>query len=163
MKIQPIAFKGMPANYAKIDETVSRSAQPMIDDFQWLKENEQVTDVINFRTMFEPKVDFSESYVVEKLGMKYHSIPSKTKEPSEENIAKFLKIVNDVKEKKGKVHIHCKAGADRTGMYSYIYKAINNIGNPVENEMEWLAKGHNTTLFPDLIGWTKNFLKQIIK
>ena len=160
MEIQPVTFKGMPPNYDRIDDTVSRSAQPLKEDFLWLKEKNHVTDIINFRTMVEPDVDYDEPFIVKKLGMKYHSIPSRTKQPNKENISEFLKIINEVKERNGKVHIHCKAGADRTGMYTYIYKAINNIGNPIENEIEWLARGHNTTLFPDLIGWTKNFLKQ---
>ena len=159
MKILPISFKGMPPNYARIDETVSRSAQPLSDDFIWLKEKENVTDVVNFRTMVEPGVDFNEQAIVEKLGMKYHNIPSRSKHPNEESISEFLKITEEVKKKKGKVHIHCKAGADRTGMYSYIYKAINNIGTPIENEIEWIARGHNIKLFPNMISWTKEFLK----
>lgn len=113
LRILPI-FRGKPNNYAKIDNFVSRSAQPKEDDFQWLK-NEGVTDVINFRTMVEPGQNFDEKRVVEGLGMKYHNIPSITPEPNEEKIAKFLDIVEGVREQGGNVHIHCKAGADRTG------------------------------------------------
>ena len=65
------------------------------------------------------------------------------------------------KNRSGKAHIHCKAGADRTGMYAFIYKAIQGIGTIAENEKEWLAHGHNTTRYPDLRNWTKNFLKTI--
>lgn len=163
MKIQSIqnfSFKGMPNNYAKVDKYVSRSAQPQKDDFVWLKE-QGVTDIINFRTMFIEDVDFSEEAEVKNVGMTYHNIPSQTKKPTEENITNFLKIIENIKTKGGKAHIHCKAGADRTGMYAFIYKALNKIGTLAENEKEWLDRGHNTKLYPDLRAWTKNFLKTL--
>lgn len=158
LKISPI-FRGQPQNYAKIDNVISRSAQPEKEGFAWLK-NEGITDIINFRTMFESAQNFDEKTVVEDLGMRYHNIPSITPKPNEEKIAKFLDIVEGVKEKGGKVHIHCKAGADRTGMYSFIYKGLNGIGTIAENVQEWIALGHNTKRFPDLINWTKEFISR---
>ena len=50
MQVKNISFKGMPKNYAKIDSYLSRSAQPMAEDFVWLKQ-QGVTDVLNFRTI----------------------------------------------------------------------------------------------------------------
>jgi len=67
-KIKPLAFLGMPSNYAKIDNFVSRSAQPKKEDLYWLKE-QGVTDVINFRTMYAPAVDFDEAEELKKLGI----------------------------------------------------------------------------------------------
>lgn len=157
--IQNISFNGKPNNYAKIDETVSRSAQPKKEDFAWLKE-QGVTDVFNFRTMHVSGVDFDEKTEVERLGMKYHNIPSITKQPKEENIDMFLKEVDEVKANGGKAHIHCKAGADRTGMYAFIYKAKENLGNTMDNVKEWLAHGHNQKLYPDLEGWTRQFINK---
>lgn len=161
MKVYPVAFTGKPQNYKQIDKFVSRSAQPQKEDFQWLKENTGITDIVNFRTMSEFPIYFDEQEVVESLGMKYHNIPSSTRHPKEENISEFLKIIKDVKEKNGKVHIHCKAGADRTGMYSFIYKSLENIGTTAENVQEWIKMGHHITTFPDLIGWTKDFVKKL--
>lgn len=152
-----ISFNGIPKNYRKIDNTVSRSAQPQKEDFKFLKE-QGVTDVINFRTMFVSAVDFDEKTLVEDLGMKYHNIPSITRKPEKENIWKFLQIVEDVKERNGKVHIHCKAGADRTGMYSLIYKQFCNIGNFASNVKEMLLMGHNRVQYPSLITWIKKFV-----
>ena len=153
-----ISFRGKPNNYLKIDNTVSRSAQPKIEDFKWLKE-EGVTDIVNFRTMFDPGLEFDEKKVVEEQGMKYHNIQSYTRYPKEENIGRFLDIVDKVKESGGKVHIHCKAGADRTGMYAWIYKQKNGIGSMKENEEEMLKMGHHNKLFPNLINWIKKFIK----
>ncbi len=155
-----ICFKGKPANYLKIDDTASRSAQPMKEDFQWLKEN-GVTDIINFRTMTVSGLDFDEKTAVEENGMKYHTLPSYSKNPKEENVIKFLNIVDDVKKKGGKVHIHCKAGADRTGMYSLIYKQKNKLGDLVSNKSEMINLGHDNKRYPNLISWIENLLKKL--
>ena len=163
MKIQSISnifFKGKPNNYARIDEHVSRSAQPLKEDLTWLKE-QGITDVINFRTMYAPAVDFDEAEELKKLGIRYHNIPTVTMKPNEEKIHKFLNIINNVIENNGKAHIHCKAGADRTGMYAFIYKTVKNIGTIAENEVEWLKFGHNKKLYPNLQSWTKEFVKKL--
>lgn len=160
MNINPIAFLGKPNNYAIIDKVVSRSAQPLKDDFVWLK-SQGVTDVINFRTMYVGGIDFDEQKVVEALGMRYHNIPSVTKTPQEENINTFLNIVEGVEKTGGKAHIHCKAGADRTGMYSYIYKAVKNIGNRYENQVELIKMGHDCKRYPDLISWANQMIKKL--
>lgn len=159
MKIQNISFLGQPKNYKKIDATVSRSAQPNLEDYGWLKEN-GVTDVVNFRTLYGEREKDIEKNAVEKLGMRYHQISSVTAKPNENNIKNFLSIIDDVKARRGKVHIHCKAGADRTGMYAYIYKSLNNISTQANNLKEWLTMGHNVTLYPNLMDWTIDFVKK---
>ena len=90
--------------------------------------------------MVTPALNFEEPKVVQELGMKYHNIPSISKNPSEENISNFLKLVDKISADNGKIHIHCKQGADRTGMYSFIYKAVKNIGTTSENTIEWIQK-----------------------
>lgn len=157
MKI--LAFKAQPKNYLNIDKSLSRSAQPEKDDFIWLKEH-GVTDVVNFRTMHTPDVDFDEKKVVEDLGMKYHNIPTITFKPNENKVKQFLDLVEKIKQAGGKAHIHCKAGADRTGMYAFIYKAIQGLGSLFENEKEWIDLGHNTQRFPDLRSWAKEFVRK---
>ena len=160
MRICSISFRGIPKNYAIIDKTLSRSAQPMAEDFVWLKE-QGVTDVVNFRTMVVSDVEFDEKTSVEALGMKYHNIPSITSKPTESNVREFLDLAKNVADKNGKLHIHCKAGADRTGMYAFIYKAMQNIGSLAENEKEWLARGHNVQKFPNLRAWTKELVNKL--
>ena len=87
--------------------------------------------------MYESAICFDEKEEVERLNINYHQIASHTAKPKEENVNKFLDLVNSIKNKGGKIHIHCYAGADRTGMYAFIYKAMNNLGNLIENEREW--------------------------
>ncbi|MBE7711695.1 MAG: hypothetical protein E7Z92_06100 [Cyanobacteria bacterium SIG31] len=166
MKIQSISplvnFMGEPKNFARIDKVVSRSAQPTPEDFAWLKE-QGITDVINFRTLYVPGVDFKEEEVVKELGMNYHNIPTITFKPNENKIKSFLALVEKIATNGGKAHIHCMAGADRTGMYAFVYKAIKGIGTIAENEKEWIERGHNITKYPDLRNWTKNFVKTLKK
>ena len=159
-KISTFSFRAKPNNYAEINSYVSRSAQPNKEDFAWLKD-QGVTDVINFRTMVVEGVDFNEETEVLKQGMRYHNIPSVTKSPTKENVNKFLNLIAEIENRSGKAHIHCKAGADRTGMYAFIYKTLNKLGTLTENEKEWIEKGHNAILYPNLRSWTKNFIKTL--
>ena len=162
MNIFAVSFCGQPYNYSAIDKYVSRSAQPEKEDFVWLKE-QGITDVFNFRTMYVSGLDFDEGKTVKELGMKYHSIPSITSKPNEENIFRFLKEVNEVKARGGLAHIHCFAGADRTGMYAFIYKMFNNLGNLADNKTEWLNFGHHKNKYPELMGWAEDFIKRTAK
>ncbi len=164
MKIDyPKTFCGFrPDNYARVNDFITRSAQPAKENFIWLK-NHGITDIYNFRTMYKSSIHFNEKDVVETLGMKYHNIPSITAKPSEKNVFEFLKSINEVKNSKGKAHIHCMAGADRTGMYAFIYKSLNNIDMISENIDEWIKLGHNRQLYPNLIDWAKNFVLRYAK
>ena len=155
-------FNGKPDNYAIIDKYLSRSAQPQKEDFSWLKE-QGVTDIINFRTMYRPDIDFNEKVEVERLGMNYHNIPTITKEPLEENVDTFFKEVEHIKQNGGKAHIHCKAGADRTGMYAFLYKVKNGLGSLSKNQAEWFAFGYHYKLYPELMEWARNFVLKIKK
>ncbi len=160
MKI--IYFTGKPSNYAQVTGKISRSAQPQKDDFKWLK-NHGVTDVINFRTMRGTGVPFDEKNIVETLGMKYHSIPTHTQNPKDSQVRKFLNLVDSLTQNNKKVHIHCRAGADRTGMYAFIYKSIKHIGTEPENIKEWIAHGLNQKLYPNLIPWAKGCILRLKK
>ena len=162
MQIFNITFQGKPNNYAKIDNFLSRSAQPQKDDFKWLKE-QGVTDIINFRTMTVSGLNFSEKDTVEVLGMKYHNIPTVPAKPEESGIIKFLNLIKNIRQNNGKAHIHCKAGADRTGMYSFVYKTLKGIGSKEENKQEWIQRGHNTKRYPNMIKWTEDFLNKLTK
>ena len=155
-----VYFTGQPNNYARINEKVSRSVQPAKEDFKWLKDN-GVTDVINFRTMGVAGIDFDEELEVKKLGMNYHNIPTHTKNPKSSQVFDFLNLVDKITNNDGKVHIHCKTGADRTGMYSFIYKSVKNIGSLGENVMEWINRGYHLDLYPKLLPWAYNFVAKL--
>jgi len=111
--------------------------------------------------MLKNKIDFNEKDVVEALGMKYHEIPSITETPDEKRIAEFLKLCDSIIARNGRLHIHCMLGADRTGMYSFIYKSIKNIGLHHDNIKEWISSGLFTDIYPHLLPWAVNYLKKL--
>ena len=150
----------IPENYGQVDEFLSRSAQPKKENFIWLKE-QGVTDVFNFRLANEKDVIIDEKELVESLGMKYHKLASITQKPNENNIKIFLTNMADIIKNGGKAHVHCKAGADRTGMYVFLYKMLNNLGKQDENLNEWMKFGHHKNIFPNLMDWTVNFIRKL--
>ena len=162
MNVSKISFLGQPKNYAVIDRYLSRSAQPEKEDLEWLKEK-GVTDIFNFRTMTVSAINYDEQKEVEALGMKYHNIPSITKKPTEENVDTFLKEVEKVKQNGGKAHIHCKAGADRTGMYAFIYKMKHDLGSLPRNQAEWFEHGYHYKLYPEIMEWARNLVLKLKK
>lgn len=153
-----ITLAKKPENYKKIDELVSRSAMPTsAKNIKWLKK-QGVTDIINFRLSGSLAKGGREREIAEKYGMRYHHIPTDIKHPSEKQVGQFLDIVDGVEKEGGKVHIHCRIGADRTGMYSWIYKQKHGIGEMAENEKEMHSLGHNNLELPSLINWVKDYL-----
>ena len=157
-----INFCGKPDNYAIVDKYLSRSAQPQKEDFAWLKE-QGVTDIFNFRTMHTPDINFDEAEEVRKAGLIYHNIQSITTKPTEENIDRFMREIEEVKKCGGKAHVHCKAGADRTGMYVFIYEIKNGIKTLPKSQAEWFEHGYHYLRYPDLMEWAKNFVLRMKK
>ena len=151
-----------PENYLRIDKYVSRSAQIKEENIPWLK-RDGITDVINFRTMIDPAIDFDEGKALAQNKITYHNIPSVTNSPTDENVAKFLDIIEGVKHKNGKVHIHCKKGADRTGMYSFIYERVNNVKDIYKSVSEFFKQGYHYDRYPDLMYLAELFVKKLKK
>lgn len=156
MKIQltNFNFKAQPPNYEKIDDFMSRSAQPEPDDFIWLKE-QGVTDIINFRTHSSGRSKcFDEEVIAKSCGIKYHSLPSNSLYPEESKVFDFLDMIREIAfNKDRKVHIHCMHGADRTGLYAFIYKSLKGIGTMQENKADWIRHGLNQEKYPNLMDW----------
>ncbi len=151
-----------PYNYHKVDETLSRSAQPDERNILWLK-SQGVTDVVNLRTMYDPQINFDEKELVELNGMVYHNIPSHTRFPKPEKVGEFLDIVEGVKQNGGKVHVHCKQGADRTGMYTYVYERVNKVKSKREAKKEFVECGWHSSIYSDLDKIAEQFVKMFKK
>lgn len=158
--ISAIIFQGMPKNYAIVNKSLSRSAQPLPEDLPWLKE-QGVTDIINLRTMTDKSILFDEAAEAENLGMKYHNIAINHRQPTEKNIIDFLELMDDVERNNRKAHLHCLEGKDRTGLCAFIYKGLRGIGTIAQNEAEWLKYGHDFVKYPNLRGWAKEFLQKV--
>ncbi|HKO36161.1 MAG TPA: hypothetical protein VJV21_06755 [Pyrinomonadaceae bacterium] len=106
------------SNFGQMDERFYRGARPKQRDFQALKDL-GIKTVIDL-TDNTPR----EKGYVEALGMTYVNIaiPDK-KDPSDEQIAQFLKLVNDPAT--GKFYVHCAGGRHRTGVMGAVYRFNN--------------------------------------
>jgi protein tyrosine/serine phosphatase len=130
------------SNFGQMDERFYRGARPKQKDFQALKD-------LGIQTVIDltDNTPHEKGYV-EALGMTYVNIaiPDK-KDPTNEQIAQFLKLVNDPAT--GKFFVHCAGGRHRTGVMGAVYR-FNNYQwnfNQVYAEMQnfdfYTSNGHS--------------------
>ena len=103
-------------NFGKMDDRFYRGAQPEESDYKDLKTLgvKTVIDLQDHPTSYEKRD-------VEALGMRYVNIPmSDSSYPKEEQIAAFLKLVNDPTT--GTFFAHCAGGRHRTGVLGAVYR-----------------------------------------
>ena len=111
------AVKGVP-NFHIVNEQVLRGGQPTGAGFRNLADM-GVTTVIDLQEDGERARN--EKNLVQALGMRYVNIPMKgMTTPTEKQISNSLKALND--NSAGPVFVHCKRGADRTGMVIACYR-----------------------------------------
>jgi len=110
-------------NFFKVDDHVYRGAQPTDQGFKDLAKL-GVKTVIDLRQIGEHSQEH-EQQVVSELGMKYISVPMKgLSSPDDKKVADVLSMLID--ESKGPVFVHCKRGADRTGMVIAVYRMTHD-------------------------------------
>ncbi|MGQ0762288.1 MAG: fused DSP-PTPase phosphatase/NAD kinase-like protein [Acidobacteriota bacterium] len=106
------------SNFGQMDERFYRGARPKQKDFQALKD-------LGIQTVIDLTDNTpQEKGYVEALGMTYVNIaiPDK-KDPTNEQIAQFLKLVNEPAT--GKFYVHCAGGRHRTGVMGAVYRFNN--------------------------------------
>ena len=104
-------------NFGRINEHYYRGAQPTGQDFADLAK-------LGIKTLIDltnGDGDSSEQRLAEGAGMKFFNIAMSTRVvPTVEQIATFLKIVNDPANQP--VYVHCVGGKHRTGVMTAIYR-----------------------------------------
>ncbi|HTM49713.1 MAG TPA: tyrosine-protein phosphatase [Bryobacteraceae bacterium] len=108
---------GVP-NFRTVNDQVYGGGQPSKEGFRNLA-TMGIRTVVDLR---EPghRSD-SEKKLVKALGMKYVSVPMKgMRTPTSKQISHALKALTD--ESKGPVFVHCRRGADRTGVVLACYR-----------------------------------------
>ena len=116
------AAKDLPGlhNFGRVTDTLFRGAQPGRDGFSSLKQM-GVGIVVNLR---DDRGEIAEEKrEVESLGIKYVSIPWSARDtPLSAEVVQFLDLVRD--NPKTKVFVHCRRGADRTGVMIAAYRVV---------------------------------------
>lgn len=141
---------GLP-NFGQVTPNLFRGAQPGSDGYRTLQ-SMGVNIVVDMRG------NRSEQNAVEKLGMRYVSIPWKANSPSDEAIARFLKLVDENPDKK--IFVHCRVGEDRTGIAIASYRMAKEGWSPDEamKEMQLFGfNGFHHLIFPQLVRFERDF------
>jgi len=106
-------------NFQKVDDHVYRGAQPTNSGFKELAQL-GIKTVVDLRDIGEHS-QADEQKVVTDLGMRYVSIPMHgMSTPKDDQVAAVQALFNDTTS--GPVFVHCKRGADRTGMVVAVYR-----------------------------------------
>lgn len=100
-------------NFAKLDEGLWRGAQPTAEGFKALK-TAGVKTIVSFRH------DVDDAPLLKGTGLRYLRIPSRAWRLKEENLAVFLKVLENPANRP--VFVHCAEGRDRTGYNVAAYR-----------------------------------------
>jgi len=149
---------GLP-NFGEVTPNLFRGGQPGVDGLKTLKDL-GVGVVVDMRS----GPNDHEKDAVTKLGMQYVSIPWHCPFPTDEPFARFLRVIEENRDKK--VFVHCRLGDDRTGMAIASYRMADEGWSAEEalNEMEHFGfdwKHH--MICPTLEGYEKSFPERLKK
>ncbi len=133
--------KNLP-NFQKVDDQVYRGGQPTGDGFKNIA-SLGVKTVIDLRLIGEHS-QADEQKIVNSLGMRYVSIPMHgMATPDDKQVAAVQALLND--KTAGPVFVHCKRGADRTGMVVAVYRISHDRWNNTRALNE--AKSYGMSFF----------------
>jgi len=134
-------------NFAKISETLWRGAQPTAEGFAELKKR-GVKTVVNLRSFHSDRDELA------GLGLQYVHIYCQAWNPDDEDVLRFLKVVQNPENQP--VFVHCQHGADRTGMMVAIYRMIEQ-GWPVEDAVAEVRNFGFHRIFTQISDYLKQF------
>ena len=143
---------GLP-NLGKVSEQLYRGAQPAPEGFAELKKL-GVNVVVNLRDE-DSKIDGERKYV-EAQGMKYVCLPwSGFARPNNKQVADFLQLLRDHPDQK--VFVHCRRGAERTGVMVAAYRMSSEHWTPEQALVEMKEYRFRSFWFGRLSSYVKQF------
>lgn len=103
------------SNFAQISPALYRGAQPTPEGFKTLKKM-GIKTIVNLRTFH------TDRRKLKGAGLRFAHMYCKAWHPESEDVARFLKLMED--KNNHPVFVHCLHGADRTGMMVAAYRII---------------------------------------
>lgn len=135
-------------NFHVIDPGVWRSAEPNEESLMRMQ-NHGLKTVVDFRVWGVEGVENTKQ-IAEKLKLQYHHFPIIAGE--EQDLAKLDAILAVMENPANQpVLIHCRAGKDRTGMMTALYKIKNTDAKFHDIYREMLMFGYDHTGIPNLM------------
>jgi protein tyrosine/serine phosphatase len=105
------------SNFGRVDDSYFRGAQPKSRDYGDLA-------ALGVKTVIDLQGDgdnADEAELVTASGMRFYRIPMTPRvAPTQEQLATFLRIVNDPTQQP--VYVHCAGGRHRTGVMTAVYR-----------------------------------------
>jgi tyrosine-protein phosphatase SIW14 len=149
---EQLAVPGI-ANFGRVDPHLYRGAQPEVTAYPALKAL-GIDTVVRFST--------GEIYIegerrhVEGLGMHFVSLPWRASDdPTTAQVAAFLTLVT--RHREATVFVHCREGADRTGVMVAIYRIAIDHWTPARAVTEMKAFHYYYLFHPHLQRYVESF------
>jgi protein tyrosine phosphatase (PTP) superfamily phosphohydrolase (DUF442 family) len=150
--------RGLP-NFGRVAENLYRGGQPTSEGFKSLHAM-GVGIIVDLRE--KPTEVASEKRQIESLGMKSIGIPwSANHEPSSAQIVEFLDLVRANPDTK--IFVHCRRGADRTGVMIAAYRiavehkpAAEAVSEMHQYHYDWLFRSQLKRYIDSLPGLIQN-------
>jgi len=150
--------RGLP-NFGRVAENLYRGGQPTAEGFKSLHAM-GVGIVVDLRE--KPAEVVSEKRQIESLGMKSIGIPwSANHKPSSAQIVEFLDLVRANPDTK--IFVHCRRGADRTGVMIAAYRiavehkpAAEAVSEMHQYHYDWLFRSQLKRYIDSLPGLIQN-------
>jgi protein tyrosine/serine phosphatase len=141
-------------NFGQVDEHLYRGAQPKPAAYAQLKKM-GIDTVVRFNS--EGHEDMaSEKAQVESLGMRFVGLPWSTSgEPSHEQVVTLLALLRANHD--GKTFVHCRVGADRTGVMVALYRLAFSHWNTAQALEEMRAFHYHPLFLPHLQRYVESF------
>jgi len=127
---QRLERPGLP-NFFKVSDDLYRGAQPTAEGLKRLAEF-KVKTVVNLRT------GASDRKALAGTGMEPVELPMDAWRPNEADVVAFLRAAAD--PQRTPVFVHCRHGADRTGMMVAVYRVVVQ-GWPKEEAVREMTTG----------------------
>lgn len=116
-----------PHNLFRVDEQLTRSAQPPPEYLRRLIRASDIKTVINLRGESSAKEWYKgEKEICDSEGVCLRNIKlSAVRLPRREEIQN---IVNTIRSSEYPIHVHCRGGAERTGLFCGVYQLLGGQG-----------------------------------
>jgi protein tyrosine/serine phosphatase len=151
---QPIQLDGAP-NLFKVSDTLYRSAQPSAQGMRNLKAL-GVKTIINLRSFHSDRDE------LKGLDLAYDDFYMKAWHPEEHEAVRFLQIVAD--SANAPVLVHCRHGADRTGVMVALYRVAVQGWSKQEAITEMTQGGYGFhDIWSNLVTWFERLDIESIK